>query len=164
MHGARLTAFRTPSWTKTRLAPLPSRTSAALQRVILENKHRDPTDLLFYGETRDRPIAHQVVLRRFYAALDEIEIDKKARFKRGIVFHSHRHTFNTFCRGKVPDELLRAVVGHADERMTERYFHPGLEAIKELAKVQEKLLGDAGPTTPGPAGIESDRGRVAEVS
>jgi hypothetical protein len=31
----------------------------------------------------------------------------------------------------VPDELLRAVVGHADERMTERYFHPGLEAIKE---------------------------------
>ncbi len=140
-----------PKWHKTRLVPLPSRTSAALQRVILENKHRDPTDLLFYGETRDRPIAHQVVLRRFYAALDEIEIDKKARFKRGIVFHSHRHTFNTFCRGKVPDELLRAVVGHADERMTERYFHPGLEAIKELAKVQEKLLGDAGPTTPGPA-------------
>jgi integrase len=57
------------------------------------------------------------------------------------VFHSHRHGFNSYCRGKVPDELLRAVVGHADERMTERYFHPGLEAIKELAKVQEKLLG-----------------------
>jgi len=24
--------------------------------------------------------------------------------------------------------------------MTEKYFHPGLEAIKELAKVQEALL------------------------
>lgn len=132
-----------PKWHKSRLVPLPSRTSTALQRVISESLYKEPGDMLFYGERRERPIAHQVVLRRFYAALESIGIDEKARQKRGIVFHSHRHAFNTFCRGKVPDELLRAVVGHADERMTERYFHPGVEAIRELAKVQERLLGDA---------------------
>jgi len=129
-----------PKWHKTRLVPLPSRTSKALQRVIESNEYRDPGDLLFYGERRERPIAHQVVLRRLYSALDAIGIDDKARVKRGIVFHSHRHAFNTFCRGKVPEELLRAVVGHADERMTERYFHPGLEAMKELAKVQAGMF------------------------
>jgi integrase len=130
-----------PKWHKTRLVPLPLRTSTALQKVIQENEYHEPTDLLFYGEKRDRPVAHQVVLRRFYAALDAIDIDEEARARRGIVFHSHRHGFNSYCRGKVPDELLRAVIGHADERMTDRYFHPGLEAIKELSKVQEKLLG-----------------------
>jgi integrase len=130
-----------PKWHKMRLVPLPSRTSAALRRVIDGNEHHQAEDLLFYGETRDRPVAHQVVLRRFYAALGEIGIKEKARRTRGIVFHSHRHAFNTFCRGKVPDELLRAVVGHQDERMTDRYFHPGLDAIKELAKVQDGLLG-----------------------
>jgi hypothetical protein len=66
---------------------------------------------------------------------------KQLRTKRAIVFCSCRHGFKNYCRGKVPDEFLRAVIGHADERMTERYFHPGLEAIKELAKVQERLLG-----------------------
>lgn len=137
----RADGLQDPKWHKTRLVPLPSRTSAALQHVIKENPYQDPGDLLFYGERRDFPIAHQVVLRRFYAALDSIGIDGKVRLKRGIVFHSHRHGFNSYCRGKVPDELLRAVVGHADERMTEKYFHPGLEAIKELAKVQERLLG-----------------------
>jgi integrase len=130
-----------PKWHKSRLVPLPSRTSAALQRVIEQSPYRDPGDLLFYGERQDRPIAHQVVLRRFYAALGAIGIEEKDRLERGIVFHSHRHAFNTFCRGKVPDELLRAVVGHVDERMTERYFHPGLEAIKELAKVQDSIFG-----------------------
>jgi len=130
-----------PKWHKTRLVPLPSRTSAALKQVMQESPYQDPGDLLFYGERRGFPIAHQVVLRRFYSALDAIGIDEKTRTKRGIVFHSHRHGFNSYCRGKVPDELLRAVVGHADERMTERYFHPGLESIKELAKVQERLLG-----------------------
>lgn len=129
-----------PKWHKSRLVPLPSRTSAALQRVIEGSPYKDPGDLLFYGERRDHPIAHQVVLRRFYEALEAIGIDGRARQARGIVFHSHRHAFNTFCRGKVSEELLRSVVGHADTRMTERYFHPGLEAMKELAKVQEALL------------------------
>jgi len=41
-------------------------------------------------------------------AVEAIEISEKARVRRGVVFHSHRHAFNTFCRGKVPDELLRA--------------------------------------------------------
>jgi hypothetical protein len=52
-------------------------------------------------------------LKRFYSALDAISIDRKARLKRGIVFHSHRHGFNSYCGGKAPDKLLRAVVGHA---------------------------------------------------
>jgi integrase len=138
---SQIDGLQDPKWHKKRLVPLPSRTSAALKRVIAESSNKGPCDLLFYGERRDFPIAHQVVLRRFYAALEAVGIDKKARMKRGIVFHSHRHGFNSYCRGKVPDELLRAVVGHADERMTERYFHPGLEAIKELAKVQERILG-----------------------
>jgi integrase len=109
--------------------------------VIEQSPYREPADLLFYGDRRDRPIAHQVVLERFYAALGAIGIGEEARNERGLVFHSHRHAFNSYCRGKVPDELLRRVIGHNDQRMTERYFHPGLEAIKELVKVQEGLLG-----------------------
>jgi len=129
-----------PKWQKPRLVPLPGRTSAALQEVIEQSPYREPTDLLFYGQTRDRPIAHRVVSERFYAALAAIGINDQQRRERRLCFHSHRHGFNSYCRGKVPDELLRVVVGHQDGRMTEKYFHPGLEAIKELAKVQEALL------------------------
>jgi integrase len=88
-----------PKWHKTRLVPLPSRTSAALQQVIRESSYQDPGDLLFYGERRGFPMAHHVVLRRFYSALEAIGIDTEARAKRGIVFHSHRHGFNSYCRG-----------------------------------------------------------------
>jgi integrase len=119
-----------PKWHKPRLVPLPSRTSEALQRVIADSQYKEPDDFLFYGDKRERPIAHQVVLRCFYSAFDAIGITEEIRRTPGIVFYSHRHGFNSYCRGKVPDE-----------RMTERYFHPGLEAIKELAKVQDGLLG-----------------------
>jgi integrase len=63
-----------PKWHKTRLVPLPKRTATALQRVIEESPYRKPADLLFYGDRRDRPIAHRVVLERFYAALAAIGI------------------------------------------------------------------------------------------
>jgi len=63
--------------------------------------------------------------------------------KRGLCFHSFRHTFNTFLLAEnVPPHKVAAVMGHSSGAgsMQERYTNWRAEMLGEVYAAQEKLL------------------------
>jgi hypothetical protein len=99
-----------------------------------------PTDFIFWGATRERPINQNCILAAYKRALTRIGISPEEQKKRNLMFHSWRHGFNTYSRGKIPDEQLRRVTGHNSVAMTDRYDHPTVETLKDVRAMQEQLL------------------------
>jgi integrase len=126
-----------------RIVTVPSFTSKALAALVALNRWGDPqpTDIVFWGQDRNTPMTKTAILKQFKAALARIGIEEKERSERNILFHGHRHYFNTFVRGKVPDEQLRRVTGHKSEAMTINYDHAAIEHLADVKAVQEKMLG-----------------------
>ena len=104
--------------------PLPSPAAAALQAWRQRTPAPAPTDyVLVHLDHVDRPIAGDVVLTNFKAALRRIGISEAERAKRNVVFHSLRHWYNTILRNSIPDSVLRRLTGHRSEAMTDIYDH-----------------------------------------
>ena len=62
------------------------------------------------------------------------------RNERNIVFHSLRHYYVTFMRGKIGDNLLQRVVGHQSEAMTNNYTHNTQERLLEVGMISSNIL------------------------
>jgi integrase len=122
--------------------PLPSRTATAIENLLALHRWGDPlpADVLFWGVDRVTPLTKTSILKQFKAALTRVGITEEERARRNLVFHCWRHGFNSYVRGKVPDEQLRRVTGHRSEAMTDRYDHVRLESLRDVLAVQEKLL------------------------
>lgn len=131
-----------PKWGSTRIVPLPSRTATAIENLLALHRWGDPlpADVLFWGVDRVTPLTKTSILKQFKAALTRVGITEEERARRNLVFHCWRHGFNSYVRGKVPDEQLRRVTGHRSEAMTDRYDHVRLESLRDVLAVQEKLL------------------------
>jgi len=95
--------------------------------------------------------------------LGRIGVTREEIRRRNLVFHCSRHTFNSYLRGKVPDEQLRRVPGHRSEAMADRYDHVQIECLADVLAVQKQLFSfraqDAlvAPSTPEPANAEGWR-------
>jgi integrase len=89
-----------------------------------------------------RPVNQKEVQECLYAALGMAGIPDTERRQRNITFHSWRHFFNSWMRGKVPDAKLRRLTGHRTEEMTEHYTHFKREDYNDVAKIQEDLFGE----------------------
>ncbi len=133
--------LKEPKWQSGRAVPIPQITSRHLDRLIRKTRIRDPTDLVFSGVNSRTPIDHKLILQKLYAALEAIGISSVERKKRNITFHSWRHFFNTLCRTKVPDSILKRITGHRTQEMVEHYTHFQLDDYREVVRVQENLLG-----------------------
>ena len=60
--------------------------------------------------------------------------------REGLTFHSFRHFFNSqLVASGVQGELVRAVIGHESEAMTERYLHLQASQMKPIMQVQEAI-------------------------
>ncbi|OQY39991.1 MAG: hypothetical protein B6226_00760 [Candidatus Cloacimonetes bacterium 4572_65] len=60
----------------------------------------------------------------YKAALVKIGITEDERKSRGLTFHSYRHLANTRLRESgVSDAVIREIIGHKSEAMTENYSH-----------------------------------------
>jgi len=65
-------------------------------------------------------------------------------------FHHLRHTCLSWLGDAgASDTILKAIAGHADQDVTDRYVHVSLEAMREVIERMEaaKLSGDAGDGT-----------------
>jgi site-specific recombinase XerD len=69
-----------------------------------------------------------------------IGINEKSRSERNINFHSLRHYYVTYMRGKVADKLLQTVVGHQNAETTDLYTHETEEKLLEVGKVSSKIV------------------------
>jgi integrase len=131
-----------PKWGSARLVPVPSRTARALSDLV--DLHRwgepQPSDMVFWGKTRRVPLTKTAILKGFKAALARIEISEAERARRVLLFHSHRHGFNTWLRGKVPDEQLRRVTGHKTLAMSDNYDHAAIEHLADVKAAQETMF------------------------
>ena len=125
-----------------RLVTIPGPTSSALSLLIGLNRWGEPLpeDYVFWGQGRDVPLTKTAILKQYKVALDRIGITEAQRAQRVLLFHSHRHYFNTFVRGKVPDEQLRRVTGHKSVTMSDNYDHAAVEHLADVKAVQEKMF------------------------
>lgn len=68
------------------------------------------------------------------------EAIEKLGFSSELTFHSLRHFFNTYLiTNGTNGEVTRAIIGHADETMTEHYMHLTAENMVDVLRLQKDL-------------------------
>ncbi|MBO7638130.1 MAG: tyrosine-type recombinase/integrase family protein, partial [Treponema sp.] len=94
----------------------------------------------FQKPTSEEPVSAAYIYKRLMAICAGLGIDTKDR---GITVHSLRNLFVSYMRGssfgESIDLKIKAVVGHADESMTDWYTYWTPEMFPEIYEVQEKL-------------------------
>jgi len=78
-----------------------------------------PDQFVFFStESAARPCDSKLIEKGLFTRLEEIDIPRAGRS-----FHSFRHTFVSYMRGKVPEVKLTRLVGHTNSTMDDRYTH-----------------------------------------
>ncbi len=124
------------------------------------------TDLVFWSDTsKKNPISSSFISSTFNKIVEDmLEVENNCvgekikvatkkpgekktitkgehlRNERNIVFHSLRHYYVTFMRGKIGDNLLQRVVGHQSEAMTNNYTHNTQERLLEVGMISSNIL------------------------
>jgi len=123
-----------PHDTRARVAPIPERTAKALGWWLPHHQGQTPYLFEFLG----RHIQRKLILDRFHLGLRNAGIDDG----RNLTPHSLRYTYNTRMETKLPGEVLRAIVGHRSEAMTQHYSRPVIaERLKELGAHRQAVEG-----------------------
>ncbi len=127
-------------WGSERVVPIPSRVAEELEILVSESKYKDLEDLIFTGYRRGEPLNKHFLQNRFYDALAEAGVDAGARRKRGLVWHSMRHSFNSIMRGRIDGVKLMRIVGHRQESTNLLYTHALPEDLIAVRAVQEGIF------------------------
>ncbi|MDD3790884.1 MAG: site-specific integrase [Sphaerochaetaceae bacterium] len=122
---------------RSRRVPLPRHLCDALLKEASINPYEGSTLVFWNKKSEINPISPNYILNQFYIALEAIGVTEQQRKERNVDFHSLRHTFNSFLRGKVNEKMLRSIVGHESITMTDRYTH---ETDNELIEVGRTVL------------------------
>lgn len=97
------------------------RVVAALTPLVEQARERGGRALVFPSET-GRPLDYSEARRRFDGAVRRAGLDPAP------TFHDTRHTYGTrLGDAGVPTHEIQKLMGHADERTTERYVHAGTD-------------------------------------
>jgi len=114
---------------KERMVPISKNLFLILNSHYHSGSNTGP--FVFSESNGKQPIDHKAIYKWYYRALKAIEIDKDTRVERNITFHSWRHYANTqlMIRG-VPQNIIQAVIGHSDDKMTKHYTQLSLEDLK----------------------------------
>jgi integrase len=149
-------AIGAPKNGDSRVAAIPARTQALLS-TWFENSHfKAPDDLVFFGDRADHPLNRRTfgdILRR---AMSTAKVEVDGRF---LSTHSFRHSYNTLLRRSLPADVLRALLGHHDERMTQHYDHP---AIQDHIRLVEGSLGQVENAFGWLSAVSADAVRVSD--
>ena len=125
---------------KTRTVCVPPDLIDELLYIHGQNPH-ESKEFIFWGTLPDRPMFLRSFIEDLCETMERIGISPEEQKKRNLVFHSWRHFVNATLRGSVPDTILRKVIGHEDEAMTDNYDHVTEEQIDSLYKaVEVKIL------------------------
>jgi integrase len=92
-------------------------------------------NLIFTGDSQDKPYANEQIEKDFKKALRSIGITEEERKERGIVFHSWRH----YCAKNLAEVTNRAIgmaiLGHKTSRMFDHYAsHVDQETFVKMSK------------------------------
>lgn len=114
-----------------------------LFRLIEMNPYgRHPNSFLFFGDSPERAKDQRLFSDSLNYALEQIGIDETERTRRGISFHSHRHFLNSLLvNSKIPLQKIQSLVGHADIKMTERYYHP--DDMRDVLQITDDIFNNS---------------------
>lgn len=130
--------LKSPKYESDRFIPLSIFTLEKVQVYLSNMKSKEPEALLFSQSFNIyKAIDHKAINSAFKKAISNTELDLS---KLNITFHSWRHTFNTFMRGKVSDTKLRKITGHSSEKMTDHYTHFDISNFEDVRQEQNNLI------------------------
>jgi integrase len=112
-----------PAWLGTRLAAI-----------------APPAGFLFSDDNGTSPLPYFRLRKALQRALEAIGISVDDQKARGLGLHAFRHWVNTSLRGKVSDNIIRAMTGHVSEEMTEHYTSHRLEDLRPIVGVIEAVF------------------------
>lgn len=127
---AKMEGLKTPKSGKNRYVPIPSDLTVELRSFLHQG------DLIFTLDG-ERPIDATSVRYALRRRMDECGIDWQAE---KLSFHSFRHFANShLLDAGLQGESVRAVIGHASARMTQRYNHLQPETCDRIRIIQEAI-------------------------
>ena len=114
---------------KTRICALPGFLIDALREYCRGN------DDLIFTTNGTTPVSGTYLNDYLDKAMADAGVTRE-----GLTFHSFRHFFNSELVGAgVQGELIRAVVGHQSEAMTDRYLHLRPDQLNAIRNIQESI-------------------------
>ena len=119
---------------KTRYVPI---TESLYNEIISFNENRK--GFIFNGEhlkTRKAPITSSCIVLYLKKQLQELGI-----YRKGLTFHSFRHFFNSqLVINGINSEVVRKIIGHETEQMTEHYLHISQNDLDKVRQIQSRLF------------------------
>ena len=141
--------LKTTKGKRDRHVPCPAWLCEELLALAKENPF-DNEMVFWSASSSTNPISASFIRKWLYVAMEEAFKDKddpeskgineEERKKRNVNFHSFRHYYVTYMRGKVADKLLQTVVGHQNAETTDLYTHETEEKLLEVGKVSSKIV------------------------
>lgn len=117
---------------KTRVVPITEDIKQYLLNYPIDSGY-------FFSNNKVNPVNPDYLLDGLYEQLDKLGIDHK---KNNLSFHSFRHYVNTYLLSSgVNPEVVRAIIGHSDERMTANYLHIEKTDMQLFRNAQLELVG-----------------------
>ena len=108
--------------TDERDLPLDHKISLQLYSLARHNPYFSENSFIFYApKNPSKPFYPGYYGDIFYKAMEEIGINKSERKRRNIVFHSLRHFCATMLIQKADLQLVKSILGHRTEIMSELY-------------------------------------------
>lgn len=121
---------------KPRIVPITKRISSMLIKI---GNGRVGDELIFSGNG-STPLEDRSITSPMKAIMEKLDIGADGRM---LTFHSFRHFFNTqIVAAGISGDIVRNVVGHGSEAMTDRYLHLGAEELGPVKDVQTRLARD----------------------
>jgi integrase len=120
-----------------RVVLLPRRTCEALEDWQQMTPWPQPANFIFYGPNGDHALNKRTVLDVFRRGLQKAEINVG---ERNLVPHSFRHLANSMMRRALPEEVLRSMLGHKSEPMSQRYDHLDTQLRLKQLESSRKLV------------------------
>ncbi len=145
-----LDAFNRPKGTKTgatRVALLPARAQAMLEEWRELAKWKADGDFIF-SVHQDEPHGRNWLTRALPGAIARLNdaAEKEGlppvieTAGRNLVVHSFRHTFISLVRNVAPDEIAKAMSGHATDRALDIYTHRDAAALLARLEPSRQLV------------------------
>ena len=136
---AEYAGLKTTKGKRDRHVPRPGSLCTALLACARKNPYAN--GLVFWSDASSaHPLSASFIRDQFYRALEGIGIAEEERERRNLTFHSLRHYYVTYMRGKVGDRTLQSIVGHRSTEMTDHYTHETEERLLEVGKVSARIL------------------------
>ena len=128
-----------PKWGRRREEPLCGQAVARLRDLWEESPYRSGGDLVF-SSSAGKMLGDWWWHTRFVEALRAVGISDAERKQRNLVPHGFRHCLVTHLRDRVNDAILRDVVGHSSEAMTNDYTHFTIDQKRAVSNELDQLL------------------------